>query len=206
MQPIKINMATVEYFDKRYVHSALIGFAAFILIISSHNIYSFFNNKKEINNYTEKISRLESSLIGEKRILNEKMEKTGENKITSASKKTLFVNRLIARDIFPWNQLLYMLEIRLPDEMLLTNFSPSENFKHLTLKGSADSTGAISLFLTRLNDWDLLQNNILTSLSLIKNNSKEDNGKIQFTIESTFRVDRFFTSNGYGDLGKILGE
>ena len=99
-----------------------------------------------------------------------------------------FANRLIASDIFPWNQFLNMLERKVPNELILSKIAPADNYSKLIISGYAGSARKVTFFMKRLKDWDVTQQSTLLRLHVEQNGSlPKTQGivpKIEFEIET----------------------
>lgn len=206
MQPIKVNLASFDYFDKRPAYLMMIVSIIVVLIISAYNFHLYNVGQRDIYTYEEKITESEKEWKKQQDIQN-------NIKITEEEKKILrsqadFVNRLIATDIFPWNQLLNMIERKVPNGLVLTEIVPSDNYRKLVLAGLASSTRKITFFMKRLKGWNVIQETVLLNLNLKRKNSSINAGgktqDIEFRIESTLRIDRLFAETGYGNMGKTF--
>jgi len=208
MKSFKINLATDEYLNKRIVYSMLVGTALLVLFISGYNINVSVRQNSMLSEYKDKISRIEQNLA-KKRLSHEKrISRFGKEEIAKIQNNTLFANKLIALDIFPWNRLLDTVEKKIPEDMILVNFTPSDDFKKLNLKGSTCSMKNITLFLKRLEESELLHETALSQLSVEESKQNADMKKqepdIFFEIKSSLQMDKVFPNISCGNLGTVF--
>jgi len=208
LETIKANLSTYDYFDMRLANLICIGLVISVLLVSAYNIHLYFRFQKEIHDYEEKNVLMEQRFQKIKHMQGESSKKIDENDINSIKAKADFVNRLIAIDIFPWQKILDELELIMPGDMILQDFTTSDDFSTIILKGDAGSTQSISLFLNRLNAVKLFQNNLLLGFNVksgtLAGETKGETLVLRFKIESQLRIDLLFSECGYEDLGKIL--
>ena len=123
-------MATLEYYDKPIVYSVVLGAIIFLLAITGYNINMGIKYQKEISEHEEKIEKLEQNQ-SQRKFLHKELK---EEEINQIKTDALFVNKLIAIDIFPWDLLLETLEDDTPEDIILMNLSLSDIYDNLLLK------------------------------------------------------------------------
>ncbi|MBC2693963.1 MAG: PilN domain-containing protein [Desulfobacteraceae bacterium] len=205
MKPIKINMATLEYHDTRIVYSVVLGAIIFLAAITGYNINMEVQYQKEISEYEEKIGKLEQNQ-SQRKFLHKELK---EEEIKQIKTDALFVNKLIAIDIFPWDRLLETLENNIPEDIILMNLSMSDIYESgiydkLLLKGYTDSIEKIALFLKNLEESSIFQKCMILKLSVEKGNleeiSKKKSCNIYFEIEISLLMNAIFPEDKYGNL------
>ncbi len=205
MDPIKVNLSTSDHIGSRTI-ALMAVFAAGILIVSVINSHLFVRNSGKILDYNEKIARIERIL--KNKAAKKKRKEFGKKELLIAGQRTVLLNRLIAKDVFPWNRLLEMLENKVPDGLTIQSFTPSNDFGSFIVKGRAVSAHKVSSFLKQLQEWDLSKQNTLLALSIESksslNNSGEKKFSMQFTIESKLKIDDLFVDAQFGGIGRIL--
>ena len=152
MEPIRVNLASFEYVDKRHTYLMFIGIGIVALIISAYNVHLYAKRESEISDYKKKISVSQKKWQNNQQFKHEKKIEIGEEEKDRLKNSAVFLNRLIASDIFPWNQFLNMLERKVPNDLILTKIEPADNYGKLILAGYAGSTRKITFFLKRLKD------------------------------------------------------
>lgn len=207
MEPININLASVEYVDKRQTIVMIIIMAIIVLVISTYNVHLFAKGRHEKAKYEKEISLSNKKWQDKRQFQREKIEIGEEEKKVLISHAN-FTNRLIASDIFPWNQFLNMLERKVPNELALSKIAPTDNYSRLIISGYAGSTRKVTFFMKRLKDWNVIQHSTLLKLHVEQDGSQDDvRGvvpKIEFEIESTLRTDKLFSDTGLGRIGEIF--
>ena len=202
-------MATLEYHDKRIVYSVVLGAIIFLSAITGYNINMGVKYQKEISEYEEKIGKLEQNQ-SQKKFLHKELK---EEEIKQIKTDALFVNKLIAIDIFPWDRLLETLEDNIPEDIILMNLSLSDIYgsniyDKLLLKGSAGSIEKIALFLKKLEESSMFQKCMILKLSVEKGSleeiSKKKSFNIYFEIESLLIINEIFPEDKYGNLATTL--
>jgi Tfp pilus assembly protein PilN len=205
--PIKVNLATFEYYDKRVVYSLILGAAILVLMLSAYTIQLSFRYQSDIFEYENKLVRLEQGLVKRQHIRNGIKVTLGKDLIKTIKGDTAFVNRLIIMDIFPWDHVLDGLEKEMPEGMILKSLAPGSTQAALTMKGESSSMAEISLFLSRLERSGMFEKTILSKLSVEQNASQKENEnerpKILFEIEAALRINDLVGLDG---KAKISGQ
>ena len=208
MNPIKINLASLKYNDKRNASFILTGVAIVVLLVSGLNFNFFRIYKSTIAENHAKILRLENKLAIKKSVHEKIKSRFGKDKISIIKKNAAFFNRAIALDVFPWNSLLYNLEMQIPEGLTLNSISPSDNFNKLKLKGRTDSMNNITYFLKKLDESELLHQGVLLQFSVDESNQalkhKKNIPEIQFEIEISLIMDKLFPKNIYHNLYTVF--
>lgn len=201
MKPIKANIATVEYIDKRIVYSVLVIVAIISLIIFLRNIHTGFQYHADILNYQEKITRLQKNLEARKRRNDEIKSRLGDNELKKIEKDVPFVNGLITLDIFPWDRLLDTLENSVPEGMTLNSMVPVDDFKKINIDGYAGAMRNITQLLKMLEKSTIFHKSSLVKLSVDESNVENISGEkapdIHFEIEIFLKMENLFPKNGY---------
>ena len=202
-------MATLEYHDKRIVYSVVLGAIIFLSAITGYNINMGVKYQKEISKYEDKIGKLEQNQSRRKFFHRE----LKEEEIKQIKTDALFVNKLIAIDVFPWDRLLETLEDNIPGDIILMNLSlsdidGSDIYDKLLLQGYAGSIEKIALFLKKLEESSIFQKCMILKLSVETGNleeiSKKKSFNIYFEIESSLLMNEIFPEDKYGNLATTL--
>jgi Tfp pilus assembly protein PilN len=193
LKPIKANIATVEYIDKRIVYSVFIILVVIGLIIFFRNIHTGFRYHADILNYKEKITRLQQKLEARKRRNEEIKSSLGNNGLKKIEKDVAFVNRLIILDIFPWDKLLDALENSVPEGMTLNSVVPLDDFKKINIDGYAGAMRNITQLLKMLEKSTIFHKSSLVKLSVDESNVENIPGEkapdIHFEIETFLKME-----------------
>jgi hypothetical protein len=194
MEPIRINIATFEYLDKKIVLiiSALLLAVA---IMTALNTSLYFAYKNQIVEFEQKTSRIEKS-----------MEKDSDKTDISAEEweimqhRIISANRIIVKDVIPWSRLFDVLEKNIPDGILIESVNPANDYRTLIIKGKADSEPTIAFFMNRLKEVEFLNNSLLTEFSI----GADDGGRftklgtnISFRVKSDLLVENLFEEKAY---------
>ena len=197
-------MATLEYYDKRIVYSVVLGVIIFLVAVTGYNINMGVKYQKEISGYEEKIERLKQNQ-SQRKFFHKELK---EEEINQIKTDALFVNKLIAIDIFPWDRLLETLEDDTPEDIILMDLSLSDIYDKLLLKGYAGSIEKITLFLKKLEESSIFQKCMILKLSVEKGRleeiSKKKSFNIYFVIESSLLMKEIFPEDKYGNLATTL--
>jgi len=173
LEPIKINLATFEYQDKRLAYPVMLMTALIILLISILSIRTGINTQGEINEYEKTIESQEQNAIKRQQIKKETTRRLKDTEIESLKKDIGFINSLIKMDAYPYDRMLDTLELCLPRGIVLSDLKMSKDLNMVTLQGKADSMEKITDFINSLNDSKIFKNNNLLNLSV----SREDKGQ-----------------------------
>ncbi|OPX40136.1 MAG: hypothetical protein B1H13_08190 [Desulfobacteraceae bacterium 4484_190.3] len=119
MDPIKINLATFKYYDKRVASIALVVIILLLGGVTMYNVTQAIQGQREILNYKGKIKRLEKSLAKSKKAREKVRKKLKGEEMRAIREGTAFVNRLIAKNAFPWDRLLDAIETSIPKGVTL---------------------------------------------------------------------------------------
>lgn len=204
MNPLRVNLASLKYADKRKANFILTGAAIAVLLISGLNFNFSRTYNATIAEYYSKILWLEKK-ITQKRLAHEKIKSIfGKDKIKKVKENATFVNRLIALDLFPWNSLLYNLEMQVPEGLILNSISPSDDFNKLRLKGHTSSMNNITFFLKNLDASELFHQGVLLQFSVNESSKavkkKKIAPEIHFEIETSIIMEKLLPKNIYHNL------
>lgn len=197
MEPVKINLATFEYQDRRLAAVLLVLSVSALLLAAGYSAFGFSDNRATIDKYRDRIGRLERSLA-------EKMKgERGRSDLPDGSEAEQIearvgrVGRLLLLDGFPWLPLLDSLERQLPDEIALTEITPSGDFRKLALKGRAGNTAAMTRFLKRLDQGGLFTESALSQMTLVSDTTPP---ALQFEITGTLNLVALLADEPYRRL------
>lgn len=210
MDPVKINLATFEYYDKR-VASVAFAIVAMVLVgISLYNVTQGIRYREQILAFKGKIARLEKSLSKRKQV-RERIQKTLKGEEMQVIRHDAqMVNRIIAKEAFPWDRLLDAVETATPNKVVLSNFEVAKDFRSITLKGVAASSKDLSLLLSNLKKSGIFKKTLLTKLSVgeTANSPRPDpaKGGVTFEIETTLNMGKLFSGKEYEPFADVLKE
>ena len=195
MEAIHVNLATFEYQDKRFAYPMLLGAAIILLLMSWLTVKLSYHYQNTIFEYETRIQHLEQKEVKRQKIKEESKQKLAEGEAASIQKDIDFVNDLIIKDIFPWGRLLNTLEVKMPNGVILENFTTSKDFTKVQLKGSAELMKNIGLFLTNLDEALIYRDNRLINLSIDQEDIPQDDMDntsmpIKYEIESTIDLEQ----------------
>lgn len=210
MDAVKLNLATFKYYDKRVASIALVVITLVLGGLSLYNVTQGIQGKADILSYEKKIDRLEKSLVKSKKARENVREKIKGEEMQSIREGTMFVNRIIAKDAFPWDRFLDAVETSVPAGIVLEDLTVGEDFQSVRMDGVAKSSEQIDLVLSRLKKTGIFERNLLTQLSVKeqgKNNSADTSeGGMRFEITSKLNIQELCSSKEYEGQGKILQE
>lgn len=195
MEPVKINLATFDYQDRRLSYSVMLVTALIVLGLSVVSIRSGINAQDEINEYEAKVAAKEQNTIKRQQIKKEAVRRLSDGEIKSVKKDIDFINGLIMMDNYPYDRLLDALEVCVPQGIALKNFSLSKDQTTAALKGKAGSMDEITVFLNRLDGSKIYKNSNLLNLTVSRENILReemeymDDG-ITFEIECSIDTDQ----------------
>lgn len=197
MEPIKINLATFEYQDKRLSYTVMLLTALIVLIVSIFSIRSAANTQTEIKEYEKKIAEQEQNIIKRQKIRKENIKKLNDAEIKSLKKDIDFVNGLINKDAYPYDRLLDSFELCIPQGIVLSSFKMSKDLDEVVVEGKADSMNEITVFLNKLNESKSYKKNNLLNLSISQKNNAQDepisvDDGIKFEIECVIDGDKIW--------------
>lgn len=189
---------------------ALVVILFFLGGLSLYNVTQGIQGKREILSYEGKIQRLEKSLAKSEKAREKVRKKLKGEEMRVIREGAASVNKIIAKDAFPWDRLLDAVETSIPKGIILQDFTVGENFRTAQMKGAAESSGEIDLLLGHLKKSGVFERNLLTKLStgeLGKHDSANGGGKgMRFEIESKLSIEELFGGKEYEGCLKILRE
>jgi len=148
LEPFKINIATFEYFDKQ-IYRWITGCLIFAIIIAALiNIRFFIQNQEGIKDYQVKIESLKS-IIEKGKQQKGKQVKISENEKIFLKKNVEFINGIILRDIFPWPDVLDVIEKNCPRDVILDGVIYSGKLSEIIIEGSAPSTNDVAILILK---------------------------------------------------------
>lgn len=200
MEPIKINLATFEYQDKRLSYPVMLITALIVLLVSFLSIRTGINSQGEINEYEKRILSQEQDSIKRQQIKKETARRLKDTEIESLKKDIAFINSLIKMDAYPYDRMLDTLELCIPGGIVFSDIKMSKDMNMMTLQGKADSMDKITVFMNSLNDSKIFKNNNLLTLSVSREGSSQvdslsaDNG-IAFEMECSIDKNQIWVKN-----------
>jgi hypothetical protein len=210
LDPIKLNLATFKYYDKRVASIALVVITFVLGGLSLYNVTQGIQGQADILSYEGKITRLEKSLVKSKKAQENVRKKLKGEEMQSIREGTMFVNRIIAKDAFPWDRFLDAVETSMPAGIVLEDLTVADDFQTVQMDGLAKSSEEIDLVLSRLKRTGIFERNLLTKLS-VKEGGKNDpadipEGGMRFEITSKLNIEELCSSEEYAGQGKTLQE
>jgi hypothetical protein len=206
---IRINLATLEYVNPRLAHLMMIGAALTALVVTGCNIRRHFELSKDIHDYTERIQSLEQKQA--ERVAERGSVGLDEKEMDAVKKNIRFVNRLIARDVFPWDLVLSAIETGMPENIYLESLAPKEPFRQIELKGYATSLSEVSNYLKEKETVDLFSNFELLKIDLEKESDAEtetsverDKLPVRFDIVAHLELATLFPEPVFGSLARSV--
>lgn len=202
MRRIQMNLATLEYYDRRAIYSLAIVALVLVLGLSAFNIRLYSRYRANAQGYEQKISKLdglETTTIRTGRVSPSKKD------LDSLKEQATFVNRLIAMDIFPWDRLLDELETCTPPNVVIFRFASTKEPGRIRIEGKAASMNEITDFLKALGQSRWYRQSVLLNVST----QKETGGAgpasdltIRFEIEAVASVQSSFSGRDEMDGGE----
>ncbi|MBW1893561.1 MAG: hypothetical protein JRF40_03430 [Deltaproteobacteria bacterium] len=206
MEPIRINIATFEYIDKKLVFIMAVVATA-LIVISAVNINLFFKYRGRISEYGNKALRIEKVFAEKNMLESRRIEEIGTERSEKILQRAIAANRLIVKDIFPWSRFFEIIETKVPNGIVIHSILPSDDHRSLILEGKATSERKITFFLKRLKEWDFLNNSILTEFSMETNANDRFNKKgsaISFSIKNDLLIENLFKQKQYRETIKSI--
>jgi len=206
LEPIRINIATFEYIDKKLVFIMAV-IATALIVISAVNVNLFFKYSDRISEYGNKALRLEK-IFAEKNMLENRIkDEIGTEKSEKILQRAIAANRLIVKDIFPWSRFFEIIETKVPNGIVIHSILPSDDYRSLIIEGKATSERKITFFLKRLAGWNFLKNIILTEFSMETNSNDKFNKEgsaVSFSIKNDLLIENLFKRKQYGEIIKSI--
>ncbi len=206
MEPIRINIATFEYIDKKLVFIMAVVATA-LIVMSAVNVNLFFKYSDRISECGNKALRIEK-VFAEKNILENRIkDEIGTEKSEKILYRAIAANRMIIQDIFPWSRFLEIIETKVPNGIVIHSIIPSDDYKNLIIEGKATSERKIAFFLKRLAEWDLLKNSILTEFSMETDSNdrfNKEGSAVSFSIKNDLLIENLFKQKQYVGIIKSI--
>jgi hypothetical protein len=207
LDAIKINLATFDFRYQRIARLVLIGVAAFVLLVSVNAIRIWFQNQGRLAAHRQKIERLESSLAEQRGQQKARADRGGGGEPEKIENNIIRISRLVARDVFPFDRLLDMLEANLPDGVHLGRLEANETIGAVLLEGVAESMDRVTVFVNQLESLEEVSRIALSKLTFQDEkdgNSAPGPQQISFVIEGNLALETFLPAETYGHLASIL--
>ncbi len=170
---IKINLATFSY-RNRGLEWAFLGLLTICVIaVSAYLIHLAAVYQGEILEYSNKIAKLERAMRqkgGAKKGANLELDEEDLKKLASDLR---FVQELIAKDIFPWDMVLSVLERNIPEGIFLDRVDGESSPPGMKLSGRAQSMAQISTLLKNLDLNEIFRANRLVKFSVESGNPSD---------------------------------
>jgi hypothetical protein len=207
LDAIKINLATFDFRYQRIARLVLIGVAAFVLLVSVNAIRIWFQNQGRLAAHRQKIERLESSLAEQRGQQKARADRGGGGEPEKIENNIIRISRLVARDVFPFDRLLDMLEANLPEGVHLGRLEANETIGTVLLEGVAESMDRVTVFVNQLESLEEVSRIALSKLTFQDEkdgNSAPGPQQISFVIEGNLALETFLPAETYGHLASIL--
>ncbi|GBC59827.1 hypothetical protein DENIS_0768 [Desulfonema ishimotonii] len=205
MEPIRINLASVDYFDKRMIFAVMAVMVIISLLLFSLNIRRMNRLAHEAEGHRVGIERQKKDQDKKKKTAQLQKMAVGEKEIGATLRHTVFVNRLLAKDIFPWDRILDAFEKKMPEGIFPERLSADETFGRVILTGYADSMDSVQSYLRQREEADLFQKIVLIRISAEQEPpAKGGKPPVRFEIESTLQPERLFPEKEFGLLWKVM--
>jgi hypothetical protein len=207
LDAIKINLATFDFRYQRIARLVLIGVAAFVLLVSVNAIRIWFQNQGRIAAHRQKIERLESSLAAQRGQQQAQAARGGGAEPEKIENNIIRISRLVARDVFPFDRLLDMLEANLPEGVHLRRLEASETIGAVLVEGVAESMDRVTVFVSQLESLEELSRIALSELTFHEEKDEKSAPgpqQIYFVIEGNLALETFLPAETYGSLASIL--
>lgn len=187
MEPIIINIATTEPYDKRVYRFLVIGIVFLIAGFSGFNTYYFFKNRSLRMAYEEKIKRFDQMGRGNLSSASGIKSPVDDGEKARIEKEIAFINTLMFQDGFPWPQILDQIERSMPDGLLLQRIASGPDLKSLLLEGDAKHSGSVAAFMEGLKKQKSYWEADLLSLNVDSPEKDQDEAQspIKFQISLT---------------------
>jgi hypothetical protein len=114
---------------------------------------------------------------------------------------------LVARDVFPFDRLLDMLEANLPEGIRLGRLEANETIGTVLLEGVAESMDRVTVFVNQLESLAEVSRIALSKLTFHEEKdgtSATGPQQISFVIEGNLALETFLPAETYGNLASIL--
>jgi hypothetical protein len=201
LEPIRINIATFDYLDKKVVFF-MSAVAAAIVILSAVHIHLFLTYKNRISEYNIKISSIDKMMLE---------DSSKEDVSTEESERMLqcviSANQIIVKDVVPWSRFFEIMEKKVPNGMIIDRIIPSSDYQSLVIEGKAKSEHKITFFMKRLNELDFLNNSIMTEFSIeadANGKFKKEGADIHFRIKNDLLIENLFEQKNYSQTIKAI--
>jgi len=192
MEPIRINIATFDFMDKKiaFIMSAV---AIAIVLITALNVNLFLTHKNKISEYESKIGTIEEQMSkNEAAISTEELDKIRLRAISA--------NQIIVKDGIPWSRFFEIVETKVPGGMFIERISPTNDYQTLIIEGKAKSERKITFFMKRLKEIEFLRNSILSEFSIgsdADGRFKKEGADISFRIKNDLLIENLFEQRNY---------
>jgi len=194
LEPIIVNIATFEKFDKRMYRYLMMGLILIIVILAIVNIRCYLKNRSIIIDYQKRINGIDVALKEENRLSSQSADDLDDIEKENLERHIAFVNTIILHDIFPWPKTLDLIEKTIPDDIILDRVAHSPNYQTLTLQGHSKTTESVAVFLDGLKKQILFKEASLSSLSIdsLKEDEQSSKSIIKFDLSCTLDLNRIF--------------
>ena len=194
MEPIRINIATFEYLDKKIVLiiSVLVTCVA---VMTAVNTSLYLSYRNQIGEFEKKTSRIEKSMEQ-----NRSKTDISDEEWESLQHRVILANQIIVKDAVPWSRLFEVLETKVPSGMLIESVNLTNDYHTLILEGRVASERKITFFMERLKEVDFLSNSLLTEFSIGANDDgrfKKVGTNISFRVKSDLHIENLFEQKAY---------
>ena len=176
--------------------------------ITLFNLNRGVHYQEEIQSYNDKLRRLEKQLSKRKQTREKILRTLKGEEMQIIREGARRLNRIIIKDVFPWDRLLDGVELAVPDGMRLKEFKVAGDFSKVTLSGIAETPKSIAQLLKNLGKTDFVEKSLLTKLSVEKMKSesvvKTTDAGTSFEVECGLILEKLFGGKEYNKFSEDI--
>jgi hypothetical protein len=200
MKRIQLNLATIQYYEKKTIYPILAAAVILVLILSLFNVHRYSRYRSQVGEIEDRILHLERTGPVRYQAAKVSLPVLSEKDLSTLREQVGFVNRLIAMDVFPWDRLLDEIESCTPPNILIQRFAATKERERVRIEGKAGSMMDITEFLESLESSSLFRNSTLLSVATPRDGGETATSKmssaIRFEIEASAAVEPIAEGSG----------
>jgi Fimbrial assembly protein (PilN) len=210
LDPIRVNLATFVYYDRRVAYTTLVILVVFLAGITLLNLNRGVYYQGEIRSYNDKIKRLEKQLSKRKQTREKLLKELKGEEMQIIREGAKLVNQIIVKDVFPWDRLLDAIETDMPKGMVLKDIKVADDFSKVTLSGFAETPKNIAQLLKNFRKSGIFEKSLLTQLNIeqekpgVHPNPKQ--AGLSFEVENSLLLEGLFGGKKYEHFSEDIRE
>jgi Tfp pilus assembly protein PilN len=207
MTPIPLNLATEARFHRWRIRLVIAALALLGLFFTAGGLLRAARLAGQVAAYEADLARLAAERADRERVRRAEKMSVSEEELEKTRRRAHWINRQIARDLYPWVRLLDALEANLPGTLYLTRIVSEDGGRGLRMEGFAASMEQVSGYLQKKESVALFERIVLENVEVEPMETESAEGgwpPVGFEIDSRLQPRQLFPPETYGSIWRTL--